>query len=178
MTPVDPFSPAATYNTGNRSALTLVEVLVSLVIAGLLLVPVWAWQTSQLRLQRQVLATASATREIAAAQQVLLQDLAAAIPPGPHGVRFRIDPPNRLLLTTAAIFPDSPRGFRAVVWHSHPGTGLVRTDNDVPRWLTSRVQVTFHQSDDIENPYWQSHWTAVDDQGKPIAPAVILGLHP
>lgn len=172
------FLPSGGHFAGNRSALTLVEVLLSLVIAGLLLIPVWTWQTSQARLQRHVQAMAAAQREISAAQQVLLQDFATAFPPGPLGARFRIDSPHRLTLTTASVIPNCPRGFRTVVWQWSEAAGLVRIDREVSHWLTSRVQLSFRQSQDTENLHWESLWTALDDQGIAQSKPIVLSLSP
>lgn len=161
-----------------QHALTLVEVLVSLIIASLLVIPLLRWQNAQIRLHRQADAVSSALRDITTTQHILLQDLAAAIPPGPTGARFRVIDQHSLTLITASLLPGSPRGFRTVTWRWSAVNGVERWDDETPRWMTARVQLSFVQSADSESPEWRSQSIPLGYDGQALGSAVVLALPP
>lgn len=151
-----------------RAAMTLLEVLMSVAIAGLLLVPLWSWQTTQAALQHHMRSRIQALREAAACQQLLVNDLAVTIPGVGHAGSIRLEGEHHLSLITAAAVPGHAHGFRLVTWRWSPERGLERSEGGSSRWLTKQVRLSFRQRGEGSKARWMGVWTIVDDRGQPL----------
>ena len=139
--------------TFRSAAFTLLEVVVSTAILGMLMVTLWSWLMATQRQNVALQQKLSDLDAVCSIMRLLQDDLVGASVVAPN--RLRPETAHALEIRTLARIPGQANpGFRTVRWSWTPAAGLLRSESDVSRVISTRFEFSVVVDDEHGGRWW------------------------